>query len=70
MIVKRRQVAPRKIAGDELHDAGEEQKAENEPTIQPDLDGGSATSFYSPESGRKGNLVPLGPMIGVYERAN
>ncbi len=34
------------------------------------LDGGSATSFYSPESGRKGNLVPLGPMIGVYERAN
>jgi len=34
------------------------------------LDGGSATSFYSPDLGRNGNLVPLGPMIGVYERAN
>ncbi len=34
------------------------------------LDGGSATSFYSPGLGRNSNLVPLGPMIGVYERAN
>jgi uncharacterized protein YigE (DUF2233 family) len=33
------------------------------------LDGGSATSFYSPELGRKSSLVPLGPMIGVYDRA-
>jgi uncharacterized protein YigE (DUF2233 family) len=34
------------------------------------LDGGSATSFFAPEIGRGGNLLPLGPMIGVYERAN
>jgi len=34
------------------------------------LDGGSAPSLYSPELGRKGNLLPLGPMIGVYDRAN
>ncbi len=34
------------------------------------LDGGSATSFYSLGLGRNSNLVPLGPMIGVYERAN
>jgi uncharacterized protein YigE (DUF2233 family) len=34
------------------------------------LDGGSAISFYSPGLGRNSNLVPLGPMIGVYERAN
>lgn len=34
------------------------------------LDGGSATSFYSPELGRNRYLVPLGPMIGVYDRAN
>jgi uncharacterized protein YigE (DUF2233 family) len=33
------------------------------------LDGGVATSFYSLELGLKGNLLPLGPMIGVYERA-
>jgi len=30
------------------------------------LDGGSATSFYSPALGRNGNFLPLGPMIGVY----
>jgi uncharacterized protein YigE (DUF2233 family) len=30
------------------------------------LDGGSATSFYSPVLGRNGNLLPLGPIIGVY----
>ena len=30
------------------------------------LDGGSATSFYSPMLGRNGNLLPLGPIIGVY----
>jgi uncharacterized protein YigE (DUF2233 family) len=29
------------------------------------LDGGSATSFYSPLLGRNSNLLPLGPMIGV-----
>jgi uncharacterized protein YigE (DUF2233 family) len=34
------------------------------------LDGGIAPSLYSPESGRKGNLLPLGPMIGIYDRAN
>jgi GNAT superfamily N-acetyltransferase len=34
------------------------------------LDGGSATSFYSPQLARNSNLLPLGPMIGVYERAN
>jgi len=32
------------------------------------LDGGSATSFYSPELGRRGNLLPLGPMLAVYDR--
>jgi uncharacterized protein YigE (DUF2233 family) len=30
------------------------------------LDGGSATSFYSPMLGRNGNFLPLGPIIGVY----
>ena len=30
------------------------------------LDGGSATSFYSPALGRNSNLLPLGPIIGVY----
>jgi uncharacterized protein YigE (DUF2233 family) len=30
------------------------------------LDGGSATSFYSPVLGRNGNFLPLGPIIGVY----
>jgi len=34
------------------------------------LDGGSATSFYSPGLGRNSNLVPLGPMVGVYDAAN
>ncbi|MBV9426249.1 MAG: phosphodiester glycosidase family protein [Bradyrhizobiaceae bacterium] len=33
------------------------------------LDGGSAPSLYAPELRRNGNLFPLGPMIGVYERA-
>jgi uncharacterized protein YigE (DUF2233 family) len=33
------------------------------------LDGGSAPSLYSPELGRGGNLLPLGPIIGVYDRA-
>jgi uncharacterized protein YigE (DUF2233 family) len=32
------------------------------------LDGGSATSFYSPMLGRNSNFLPLGPMIGVYGR--
>jgi len=30
------------------------------------LDGGSATSFYSPVLGRNSNFLPLGPLIGVY----
>jgi uncharacterized protein YigE (DUF2233 family) len=30
------------------------------------LDGGTATSFYSPVLGRNSNLLPLGPIIGVY----
>ena len=30
------------------------------------LDGGTATSFYSPVLGRNGNFLPMGPMIGVY----
>lgn len=30
------------------------------------LDGGSATSFYSPVLGRNANFLPLGPIIGVY----
>lgn len=30
------------------------------------LDGGSATSFYSPVLGRNSNFLPLGPIIGVY----
>src|SRR5262249_24652286 len=34
------------------------------------LDGGSATSFFAPEMGRGGNLLPLGPMIGVYARTD
>jgi uncharacterized protein YigE (DUF2233 family) len=33
------------------------------------LDGGSVPSLYAPELRRNGNLLPLGPMIGVYERA-
>ena len=34
------------------------------------LDGGSATSLYAPSLGRSGNLLALGPMIGVFERAD
>ena len=30
------------------------------------LEGGSATSFYSPVLGRNSNFLPLGPLIGVY----
>jgi uncharacterized protein YigE (DUF2233 family) len=30
------------------------------------LDGGSATSFYSPVLGRNSTFLPLGPIIGVY----
>jgi uncharacterized protein YigE (DUF2233 family) len=30
------------------------------------LDGGSATSFYSPVLGLNSNFLPLGPIIGVY----
>src|SRR5436305_15083504 len=36
VIVERSQVAPRRDAGDKRHGAGEEQKAENEPTIKTD----------------------------------
>ena len=32
------------------------------------LDGGSAASLYAPELRGDSNLVPLGPMIGVYDR--
>jgi uncharacterized protein YigE (DUF2233 family) len=34
------------------------------------LDGGSVPSLYAPELRRDGNLLPLGPMIAVYERAS
>jgi uncharacterized protein YigE (DUF2233 family) len=34
------------------------------------LDGGSVPTLYSPDLHRNGNLLPLGPMIAVYERAN
>ncbi len=30
------------------------------------LDGGSAPALYAPKQGRGSNLLPLGPMIGVY----
>jgi uncharacterized protein YigE (DUF2233 family) len=33
------------------------------------LDGGSVPSLYAPELRRNGNLLPLSPMIAVYERA-
>ena len=33
------------------------------------LDGGSVPSLYAPELRRNGNLLRLGPMIAVYERA-
>jgi len=32
------------------------------------LDGGSVPSLYAPALSRSGNLLPLGPMIAVYER--
>jgi uncharacterized protein YigE (DUF2233 family) len=32
------------------------------------LDGGIVPSLYAPELRRNGNLLPLGPMIAVYER--
>jgi len=34
------------------------------------LDGGAVPTLYSSELGRKGNLLPLGPMIGIYDRDN
>lgn len=33
------------------------------------LDGGSVPSLYIPGSGRAGNLLPIGPMIGVFEES-
>ena len=32
------------------------------------LDGGSAASLYAPSLSRLGNIVPLGPMLAVFER--
>jgi uncharacterized protein YigE (DUF2233 family) len=32
------------------------------------LDGGSASSFYSPSPNSHGNILPLGPMLAVFER--
>ena len=32
------------------------------------LDGRSASSLYIPSLNSPGNLLPLGPMLGVYER--
>jgi uncharacterized protein YigE (DUF2233 family) len=34
------------------------------------LDGGSVPSLYSPVLQRGGNLLPLGPIVGVYQRSN
>jgi uncharacterized protein YigE (DUF2233 family) len=34
------------------------------------LDGGTVPSLYSPVLQRRGNLLPLGPIVGVYERGN
>jgi uncharacterized protein YigE (DUF2233 family) len=34
------------------------------------LDGGTVPTLYSPILQRPGNLLPLGPMVGVYERDN
>jgi uncharacterized protein YigE (DUF2233 family) len=34
------------------------------------LDGGSAPSLYAPALKRGGNLLSLGPMLGVFEKAN
>ena len=33
------------------------------------LDGGSVPSLYAPDLRHTGNLLPLGPMVAVYERA-
>lgn len=33
------------------------------------LDGGSAPALYSPAMQRGGNFLPLGPMIGVFDRS-
>ena len=32
------------------------------------LDGGTATSFYSPALRSNANFLPMGPILGVYER--
>jgi uncharacterized protein YigE (DUF2233 family) len=32
------------------------------------LDGGSASSLYLPARGQGGNFLPLGPMVGVFQR--
>jgi uncharacterized protein YigE (DUF2233 family) len=32
------------------------------------LDGGSASTLYAPALGRGSNLLPLGPMLGVFEK--
>ena len=32
------------------------------------LDGGSASSLYAPSLNRNDNIVPLGPMLAVFER--
>ena len=34
------------------------------------LDGGSVPSLYAPSIKRSGNIVPMGPMIGVFARVN
>jgi uncharacterized protein YigE (DUF2233 family) len=34
------------------------------------LDGGTVPSLYSPVLQRGGNLLPLGPIVGVYDRSN
>ncbi len=40
MVLERGQVAPRGVAGEELHRAGAEHQAEEEPTEEPDDGGG------------------------------
>ncbi len=34
------------------------------------LDGGSVPSLYAPSIRTGGNILPMGPMIGVFARAN
>jgi uncharacterized protein YigE (DUF2233 family) len=34
------------------------------------LDGGNVPTLYSPMLQRHGNLLPLGPLVGVYDRGN